>query len=420
MIIGRVMNLGLYKTPAPTTTEPKISERFMGGRGRSNTTKAKQTVTPESSKGVATAYRAANILSDDIGMMPLQLFRKTGELKEQVAPDVRIRNVPYLLEVSPNRWGWTPFLFKKAIMQWLLFYGNSYVWSPPVWPFEMFILPADVTYPVYDIDGNLWYCTTFSNANGKPSYIPAVEVLQLLINPDNTGQVGRGVIEFARESIGRQQGAYDTESNLFAKGMNPAAYMQVAGDMSKDARHKVQQEYGDAIGGVSNAYGLAVMDAKIMKFEPISMKLVDAQFLQLIEATDRDIANFFGMPLHMLNMGKEAYASNEQRFNEYLSGTLNAHLVPFEQAARIRWLSEADQADCFFRFIRDSLLRMDGVTRASMNEVKIRSGQLSPNEAREKEDLSPYEGGDNFYMASNYAEIAATAALAAAAAGGKQ
>src|SRR3989337_2732082 len=98
--------------------------------------------------------------------------------------------------------------------------------------------------------------------------------------------------------------------------------------------------------GVSeHAYRLAVFDKRITKFEPINIQLKDAQFLESIDATDRDVCNFFGLPEHMPNRGKEAYNSNEQKYIEYLVGTLDAFLVPWEQGARIRWLSAAEQAN---------------------------------------------------------------------------
>jgi hypothetical protein len=48
---------------------------------------------------------------------------------------------------------------------------------------------------------------------------------------------------------------------------------------------------------------------------------------------------------------------------------------------------------------------MDAKGRAETNEIRIRSGQMTPNEAREKDDVSAYPGGDKFYMTSNYTPI---------------
>lgn len=358
-------------------------------------------VTVEGARSIATAYRAANIIGDDISKMPFQMIRRIGRRVEQVEPDPVTRNMAYLLQVSPNLWGWTPAQFKKQVTDWKLWYGNAYIWSPVIGPRQLLILPANKTTPVFDVDGNLWYRHEFSN--GRMEYIPAVEILHLMINPDTTGFVGRGVITYARETFGRQLGARKSQAKMYASGFMPAAYIQMAGELNAEARNKVRLAYEESMGGAENAYRLAVFDNKITKFEPVQMQLRDQQFLESIEANDRDIANFFGLPEHMLNRGKEAYNSNEQKYIEYLTGTLDAHLVPWEEAARIRWLSRREQADTYFRFVRESLLRMDSKARAEKNEIEIRSGQRTPNEAREKNDMSasddPY--ADRLFMASN-------------------
>lgn len=370
-------------------------------------TESGERVSVAGAQSIATAYRAKNIISDDVAKMPFQVMRRGGRRIEQVLPDAVTRNMAYLLQVSPNLWGWTPFQFKKAAIEWLLFYGNSYIWSPVSGPRQLLLLPADQTVPVFDMDGNLWYRHTFSN--NVSEYIPAVEILHLLINPDATGFVGRGVITFARETFGRQLAAHKTQSLLFKQGFLPAAYVQLAGELNAEARKKVRMAYEESMSGSENAYRLAVFDQRITKFEPIDIPFEDAQFLESIEATDRDIANFFGLPEHMLNRGKESYNSNEQKYIEYLTGTLDSYLVPWEEGARIRWLSTSEQVDMYFKFIRESLLRMDSKSRAEKNEIEIRSGQRTPNEAREKNDMSASDDpfADRLYMASNIQPIGA-------------
>lgn len=392
-----------------------ILSKILGGRDKlehaepvvyrsyvSHKSTAGKIVDEESSRSVATAYRAVNVISDDIAKMPMQLYERIGDTTRRVAPDAGTRNVAYLLEVCPNVWNWTPYQLKKVWAQWLVLYGNSYIWKSPKSPNQLLPLNAALTYPVFDQDGAIWYKTI---VGGKEKYIPGAEVLHTLINPDESGHIGRGVIEHARDTLGRQLGAYDTEDKLWAHGLTPAAYIQTTGTLSSEERKKYRDSYGEVMSHDYDEARLAVFDNRITKFEPITMRLVDAQFLELIEATDRDIANFFGMPLHMLNMGKESYSSNEQKYLEYLSGTLDSYLVQMEQGARIKWLSQDEQATKFFKFNRDSLLRMDAKTRAETNEILIRSAQRTPNETRDKDDLSPYEGGNTFFMTKNYGRV---------------
>jgi len=368
------------------------------------TTESGERVSVPGAQSIATAYRAKNIISDDVAKMPFQMIRRVDRSIEQVPPDSVTRNMAYLLQISPNLWGWTPFLFKKASIEWLLFYGNNYIWSPIVGPRQLLILPADKTTPVFDLDGNLWYRHTFGN--NATEYIPSVEILHLLINPDSTGFVGRGVITFARETFGRQLASHKTQGRLFKQGFLPAAYIQMAGEISAEARKKVREAYEESMSGSENAYRLAVFDNRITKFEAVNIQLKDAQFLEAIDATDRDICNFFGLSEHMLNRGKEAYNSNEQKYIEYLQGTLDSYLVPWEEAARIRWLSRDEQSNgYFFKFVRESLLRMDSKARGDSMAVRIQNGMMTPNEAREKDDMSAYPEGDRHYMAGNILPI---------------
>lgn len=396
--------MALLKSLLSNTNQPKVdsqnSPRADYPSSYGTPTQAGTRVTVGNSMSVATFYRAKNIITDDVAKMPFQMFMKSGSRIEQVDADGLLYNMAYLLQVSPNQWGWTPFQFKKSVVDWEITHGNAYIWKPPVFPPQLLILPANRTVPVFDMDGNLWYKHTFSN--GKEAFIPSVEILHLLINPDETGFMGRGVLQFARETIGRQLAAYRTQSKFYNGGLTASAYVQVDADLNADGRKKIKDSYSESL---SDAYGLAVFDKKITKFEPIQISPKDAEFLASIDASDRDICNFLGLSEHMLNRGKEAYNSNEQKYIEYLQGTLDAYLVAWEEGARIKWLPRAEQASTYFKFNRASLLRMDAKTRAETNSIKIQSGQMTPNEARALDEQSPYSGGEEFWMMSNVQKV---------------
>lgn len=379
-------------------------------------TESGKRVSAETATKIATAYRCQNILSDDIASMPFQVFEKYGRNIDQVKSDPITRNIAYLLTVQPNRW-MTPFIFKKTVIQWLIFWGNAYIWEPAQQFRELYILPADKTYPVFDESGNLWYKTIM--ASGEEKTIPWVEITHLMINSKD-GYSGRSVLEFAAETMGRQLGAHATQNKITGNGLNPAAVIWFEGELNKDARDKARNAYLDAVRGSENAGGVAVLDGKVHKFETVTMKPTDAQFLEAIEATDAEIANFFGMPLYKLNMGKQSYQSNEQQNLDYLRTTLDPYLVQWEEVARIRWLRLEEQPIKYFKFIRDAILKTDAKTRSEISKNRVQSGVMTPNEAREKEDMSAFDGGDQFYMPSNMAVIQEDGTLVAASGAGQQ
>lgn len=390
-------------TPAPQKLDavPDQGGSYYSG---GSTTRAKQYVSPETAKRVATVYRCSNGISDDIATMPIHQIRRMNDKTERVQPDPITRNMAYLLQIAPNRW-MTPLIFVKTCVTWLQFWGNALIWSPPPpAPRELFILPTSSTTPKLDANGNLWYLVVFPN--GEKKLLPAVEVLHVMLNSTN-GIWGKSILEYARETIGLRMGMSETQSAIQADGLNASAYVQVKGNVDKYGRDKLRDAYSEAISGSDGAGRLAVFDEKIVKFEPITMKLTDAQFLESENATDRDIANFFKYPEYKLNMGKQSYESNAQHDIDYLKSTINPYLVQFEQAGRLRWVPEAEQPYSFFKFGRESILQTDAKTRAEVSEIRIRSGTLTPNQALGYEDMDSYPDGDKHWMTSNNAEIGA-------------
>jgi len=278
----------------PTTEAAALFSGYEYSSGGQYTTRAKQVVSAETAKTIATAYRCKNIIGDDIAKMPFQMFVRVGRNVEHVAPDALLRNMAYLLEVQPNRW-MTPFILKKIISEWLLFWGDAYIWEPRQRYRELFVLPSNVTKSTLDKNGDEFFETTFPS--GKQDKIPAVEITHLMINSTN-GRKGRSVLEYARETFGRQLATKETQSDVQGNGLKAAAYIQVNSALDKEGREKVRGAYKESL---EDPGGLAVFDNKIAKFETIQMKLTDAQFLEGIQANDVDVINFFGVPAYKLN-----------------------------------------------------------------------------------------------------------------------
>ncbi len=397
--MGFLTNALSTKTSASPVSEP--ASRFDGydfTGANTHYTKARQPVSPETAKTIATAYRAKNIIGDDIAKIPFQWFRRNASGVQQVAPDPVSRNIAYLLEIQPNRW-MSPFIFKKTIVEWLIFWGDSYIWNPPSRQSELFILPSSSTRPTLDDNGNKVYDVTFPN--GQRDVLPDVEVLHLMINSTN-GRKGKSVLEYAAETFGKQLAAYQTQNLVQGEGVKAAVIMQMTGSLNSDDRNKVREEYKKSL---SEPGGIAVIDNKVAKVDQIGMKLTDAQFLESVNATDRDIANFFGIPEYKLNMGKQSYESNMQQKMDYLETTLDPYLVQWEQGARIKWISQKDQMTDYFKWNREAFLRTDAKSRAELFELRIRNGTMSPNQAKAIEDENGYDGGDGYWMTRNNAPV---------------
>lgn len=391
-----VMNLAA-DTPVPAELRPGDGQLMYFSPIMGGTLAYTDRVSPEASKKLATAYRCMNVISDDVAGLPLQQFKRLERGSQRVKPDGQARNMAYLVEVQPNRWN-TPFMFKKGIVLDLLGMGNAYIWRPISNFAEIFKINPRWVSVRLDAQGNRYFLVRFPN--GKERAIPDPEMMHLMINPDPELMIGRSVLAYAAETMNRQANAGLSRNKLHGNGLLPSAVLQVNGTLDKEAREIMKRSYIDAA-----ADGVAVMDSKIAKFEVMTMKATDAQFLEGINATDREIANFYGVPEYKLNAGKQSYSSNEQQQLDYLGTTLNPYLIQIEQAARLSWLSMDEQAELFYRFERRALLQVDAKTQGETIHQAIIDGIYSINDARAIYDMEPFEGGDAHYFPLNMGMI---------------
>jgi HK97 family phage portal protein len=236
--------------------------------------------------------------------------------------------------------------------------------------------------------------------NGEVKNIPDPEMLHLMINPDKKGLFGRSILGYASNTINRQIGANSSRNKLMSNGLLPTAILKVNGQIGEEARQKVKESYLE-----SAQDGVMVQDNAVIDFKQVTMNATDVQFLESIQATETEIANYFGLPQYKLNLGKQSYQSNEQQQLDYLGTTLNPYLIQFEQSARLKWLATEEQDAGFFRFERKALMQLDTKTQADFLHTQILDGIYSPNEARAINDLEPYPGGDQHYFPGNMAVI---------------
>lgn len=102
MIISQLTNPSpLPAVPKQANPGPLSPNIYRLGNTR---TASGKSVSAETAKRVATVYRCANVISDDIAMMPLQVYRRFQGQTSRVFPNTTLRNTAYLLERRPNRW----------------------------------------------------------------------------------------------------------------------------------------------------------------------------------------------------------------------------------------------------------------------------------------------------------------------------
>lgn len=209
--------------------------------------------------------------------------------------------------------------------------------------------------------------------------------------------VAREVIDIAGEAQ-RHGGAY------FQNASVPPAVIQIPaaagtapnqGSVDAERAKRIAKAWHETHGGTSNAgkVGVLVGGAEL---KTVAVPNKDAQWLESRQFSVQEVARIFGVPPHLVGdaSGSTSWgsglASQNLTFGQF---TLRPWIERIENAHN-RLLSQDGLVDVFWKLNLDALLRASLDDRYSSYAMGIRSGFLTPNEARAWEELPPVEGGD--------------------------
>ena len=357
--------------------------------------------------------RSIEILSDSMGKLPC--FMMDSKTRARV-------HLPLLqlLNVRPNE-AMTPFIRKKVLETSRQVNGNGYDWivrSPRTGRIEELIpVPGHLVEPWRDLSGRVWYTVTHP-WTGAPMVLPNEDVCHYKA-ATRDGLKGVATLRRASEAISSARAQQQYELSYYRNGGQPSGVLRTESDLGGYARDpegkvltrpdgswvtrkdQLRAEWEKVHAGPSNSHRLAILDLGL-DYKPLAASNQDAQFVESKEVSVRDLCRFFGIPLHFLGEGKQAYSSNEQQAIEYVTRTLHPIVTQYEEEMTWKLLTKS-QVDAGLE-IRINLLaelRGDNASRAAWYKTMRDLGVFSPNEIRALEDIPNVSGGDTRYASLN-------------------
>jgi len=282
-------------------------------------------------------------------------------------------------------------------------YGNAYALKVmsgalveeliPFHPLKVRVIKDDLFLPpVYELQVS----------PGVTRRYPASDILHLR---DLTldGVTGLSRIEQARQGIVLTQGAETYATAQFMNSAEPGVVLLSEKTLTKPQQDRLIESWKAAHQGPANANQPTVLEGG-MKIERPTTTNKDSQFIELRTFQVEDIARLYGVPPHLIGLTEKqtSYGTGvEQMAIGFLEFNLLDWLVMWETAVKRDLLSEDTDKSVFGEHLVDSLLRADLKTRMDAYALGIQNGILSRNDARKKENLPPYEGGDKFLYPAN-------------------
>lgn len=346
-------------------------------------------VNSETALRYAPWWRGINLLSSDVGKLPLFVYRRVGAGKERDSSHQAYR----LLRYTANDELMSAFTFKQTLTSHALSHGNGYAWimrSGDARPQELIVLDPRQVMPLRE-NGRLWYAVRvgFEWRRVNPTEIFHIKGL----SPD--GLTGYSVYHKAKESIGEGMAAQEYGSRFFSNGARPSVVIEVPNGMGDDAQRSFLKQWERMHTGLESSHRTAILTngAKVNAF---SVNARDSQMHEIRKFNLVDIANWIGIPVHKVGgEGRTAYSSLEQENQAYLDESLDPWLVRWEDECREKLLTEEqkDNDTHTVEFLRQALVRADIVARYTAHNIAVRGGWESRDEVRSSENKAPLPDG---------------------------
>lgn len=356
------------------------------------------TISEEKSLQFSAVYGCVRVISDQIAAFPKGVYKRASDQRSRIRlfDDYRQR----LINSEPNEY-YSAFDFWDTITTSVLLWGNGFAKIERDSDFNItgFMIkhPSKIVIYYGPIDGKtvLFYKDTDTN-----EIIPSRDMLHFK-GLSFDGVQGKGVIAaFAKESIGLSIAAEKFGAKFFGNDTLMTKYISYPNSLSEDAITHLKDSWQLANAGLENAFKIKILEEG-GKLENVGIPPEQAQFIATRQHQVEEICRWFKVQPHLIQHLLRSTNNNiEHQGIEFVTQTLTPWVVRFEHELNRKIFTENEKKNRYVKFNMDSLLRGDITARTQHYKTLVEIGALSPNEVREKEDMNPREGGDEFKGAS--------------------
>lgn len=374
-------------------------DEFMQMAGIPNTGSGEY-VSPGTAESLPAVMNAVTVISEAVASMPCYLYRVSHDNGREAREWLCDHPVDYLLNERPNDCQ-TAYQFKRTMMRHCLLTGNAYAvidWGRNGQPKALHSYAPGSVVPERVSDHRFKYTITEPFSGKVKTYLQE-EVLHLRYSTDD-GFLGRSPITICRETLGLGLAQQRHGASIMKDGMMAAGIIK-SGEWLDSIKGKQALDALERYKGARNAGKTPILEGG-MEYEQLGMSNQDAEWLASRRFTIEDIARMFNVsPIFLQEYSNSTYSNFSEASRAFLTMTMRPWLTNFEQQIKaallvvppvpgIRHQVEFDSAD---------LLRANPQERFRSYETAIKSGVMCPNEAREREGLTPRDGGDEFSQA---------------------
>ena len=357
------------------------------------------TITHKNALTLSAVYCAVRVYTDAIASLPIHIIKDDGKnkIKDNSHPNYM------LLAKEPNSI-MTSYNWRQIFMPHLLMWGNSY----NLIEFQgggsrrpkslMPIHPSNVTVEL--IDGILVYTVKLESTTIK---VDQSQMLHIRGLGDNIE--GKSVIDYAKDNLGLAKASEEFGSKFFKNGATTSGVLSTDQKLSDKAIKNLRTSYNNTYTGVNDSNKMMILEEGL-KYQQTSIPPDNAQFLETRKFGVEDVARWFKLPPHIIgDLEHSTFSNIEHQDLALVKYSMMPYIINIEEEWNKKLFRDSEKKTYYTNMNVDGLLRGDIATRYDSYKIGIQNGFMTPNEARQKENMNPLDGLDNTWMQLNTAPV---------------
>lgn len=345
-------------------------------------------VNEESALQMSAVYACIRILSDTVAHLPLKLYRRQGDGREEVT-GTRLTD---LFKFAPNP-EMSAFRWKQVSMGHLCAWGNSYNYVSrdaanrvvDLWPLR----PDKMEVKRDQASGELKY--VYRKTDGIQEVLTTRDVWHIP-GFGFDGVLGYSPIMLARQGIGLGLAAEEYAARFFGNGANVGLIVKTQKKMGADSQARLQKSLAQGYSGLGKAHKLMVLEEG-MDVEKIGIDPEAAALIAQRNFSVTDICRWYRIPPHMVAQLDRATFSNitEEGIN-FARHTITPWVALIEGEMNRYFFTPAERKTKYWEFDLNGLMRGDFKSRMEGYVQAVSNGIMTRNEVRQLENLNAVSG----------------------------
>ena len=395
-----MLNL-LFGKPGSLAQHGEGNWTTLGGMGRIGRMKtlAGPVVDEDLSLTYAAVWSCSRLLTEALAGLPRHLYQRNGN-DRTLAVDHPLYDV---LHARPNdQTGDMPFWQGRALHQ--INWGNGFAEIERNRLGQVVNLhPIHVTrvLPPRPEDTQRRIAYRVLNNRNEAVDLADREMLHIPGTMSEDGRWGKGVIQYARESVGFGLATERHGAAYFGSGAQPKGLVTAAGMKDREKRREFRKEFKE-VHGSPDSNEIVIMPLE-SKFTPITISNEDSQYLETRKHNGIVVCQWYRTPPTMVGLLDKATLNNVEHLSiDFVTYSLIPWVRLIESQCNLKLLSPEDPREFYIELNLSGLLRGDVKTRMDAYMQAIQNGIMSINEVRRLENLNGIgPAGDQHFVQLN-------------------